>query len=188
MAMDPKRITDAGVESSRRLTASNGESESQFILRLFDNYYERVFCFTRRSAPLDVAEDVTQEVFIRLLQHPRLRELSISCSYLIKIAHNLLRRRHTRWVKLQEILDGKRTEEPSRRGRVPDDDRKPSRLDIREAMSTLKPEEQDALDLIICRGMSYDQAANALNTSVTTINNHKYRGLQKLRRWTQERA
>ena len=166
----------------------DGESHSDFVLRLFDAFYQRVFCFARKSAHRDLADDVTQEVFMRLLQHPRLDELEISCSYLIKIAHNLLRRRHTRWSKLQEILNCRVAESPSLRGqREPAPVELPD-LDIDEAMKGLNPDERDALSLIICKGMSYEQAAKALNTTITTINNRKYRGLQKLKQWQQEKG
>ena len=186
--MESHRVPDVGADSTRYLTMRDDESREAFILRLFDSFYERVFCFTRRSAPPDVAEDVTQDVFMRLLQHPRLDELSLSCSYLIKIAHNILRRRHTRWIKLQEILSQKVAEEPELRGRQDPPLRQPAPRGFTEALGTLKPEERDALDLIVCRGMSYEQAARSLDTSVTTINNHKYRGLQKLKNWRSQSA
>ena len=69
------------------------ETREDFVMRLFEAYYTRVFAFTRKCAPQDVSEDVTQEVFVRLLQHPRLEQMDLSVSYLIKVAHNLLRRR-----------------------------------------------------------------------------------------------
>lgn len=186
--MDPHQVPDVDADSARHLRMRDDETREEFILRLFDSFYQRVFCFARRSAPRDVAEDVTQDAFMRLLQHPRLDELSLSCSYLIKIAHNILRRRHTRWVKLQEILTDMVAEDPRLRDRRKTPSRESVPLGLIEAMRTLKPEERDALDLIVCRGMSYEQAARSLDTSVTTINNHKYRGLQKLKNWRQESA
>ena len=47
---------------------------SAIVLDLFDRYYERVHAFARRSVDANVAEDVTQEAFTRLLQHPRVAE------------------------------------------------------------------------------------------------------------------
>ena len=186
--MDRKTSRDISVHSAKHMNMNEGEQESDFILRLFDAYYDRVFCFARKSAQREVAEDVTQEVFIRLLEHPRLTELHISCSYLIKIAHNLLRRRHARWVKLQEILNCRIAESPSLRGKAEATSEDLPDLDLKVAMGILKPEERDALNLIICRGLSYEQAAKSLNTTVTTINNRKYRGIQKLRKWQQDQA
>ena len=84
---------------------TTNETRADFVLRLFDQYYDRVYAFTRRCTTTDVGEDITQEVFVRLLQHPRLEELELSVSYLIKVAHNLLRRRYARSARLRELLD-----------------------------------------------------------------------------------
>ena len=156
---------------------------SEQVLELFDNYYERVFAFARKSAGPTVAEDVAQEVFVRLMQHPRLDELSISISYLLKIAHNLLRRRHTRGTRLREILDDEvRPREQDRMSGTHGRKAMDGRSDvITDAMGQLSSEEQDAIRMIVCEGRSYAHAANSLGVSVTTINNWKHRGLKKLR-------
>ena len=162
---------------------------AQIVLDLFDAYYTRVYAFARKSSDPAVAEDATQEAFVRLLQHPRLEELEISISYLLKIVHNILRRRHTRSVRLREILDQeiapkqRRTEDSMNRrldrsseialADVPTLDR---------AMSRLTDDERDALRMIVCEGRSYAHAARSLGVSVTTINNWKHRGLRKLRK------
>lgn len=168
------------------------ENRSQFVMRLFEAYYNRVFAFVRRSAPLDVTEDVAQEVFVRLLQHPRLEKLDLSVSYLIKIAHNLLRRRHARSSRLRELLDtAVKDDLVQRHGRT---DRRPPREEMPSmdashlgmAMRELTLDECEAIRLIIHDGKSYIHAAEALNVTVTTINNWKHRGLVKLRKYAQQ--
>ena len=165
------------------------ETRSEFIMRLFDAFYDRVYAFSRKSAPADVAEDVTQEVFIRILQHPRLEDLTLSVSYLIKVAHNLLRRRHSRSVRLRELLTTAVTDNLVERHGRPDRlnrDRNTERLEshqLQEAMGTLTSDEQDAIRMIVWEGKSYEHAAESLEVSVTTINNWKHRGLAKLRKF-----
>ena len=186
--MDQKNPSDVSLESGNQMQMMEGESEGDFLMRLFEAFYDRVYCFARKSARPEVAEDVTQEVFLRLLQHPRFKTLQLSASYLIKIAHNLLRRRHSRWVKLQEILDRKAAEQSHslrRETRALQEGNDPE-IKIRNAIQGLSPEERDAVELIVCRGLSYQQAAKSLNTSITTINNRKYRGLQKLKQFDLE--
>jgi RNA polymerase sigma-70 factor (ECF subfamily) len=165
---------------------------TQIVLDLFEAYYDRVYAFARKSAEPAVAEDATQEAFVRLLQHPRLEELEISISYLLKIVHNILRRRHTRSVRLREILDEQVT--PRERRRHEDDPfafEHPSTETLADvgslerAFSRLNDDERDALRLIVCEGRSYAHAARSLGVSVTTINNWKHRGLGKLRRHLQ---
>jgi RNA polymerase sigma factor (sigma-70 family) len=154
---------------------------TEIVLDLFDAYYERVYAFARKSAGPSIAEDISQEVFVRLLQHPRLEELTLSISYLLKIAHNLLRRRHSRGARLNEILD-----EHVR----PVEFRKYQDLQIQEtadinelesAYDQLSNDEQDAIRMIVCEGKSYAHAARSKDVTITTINNWKHRGLTKMR-------
>lgn len=175
-----------GANVEMHMTAN--ENRSAFVMRLFESYYDRVFAFVRKSAAADVAEDVTQEVFIRLLQHPRLEELTLSVSYLIKIAHNLLRRRHSRSMRLRELLESAIKDDLiSRKGHperfptiTPLTDIESEQL--KKAMTTLTSDEQDAIRLIVWEGKSYEHAAKSLDVTVTTINNWKHRGLAKLRK------
>ncbi len=156
------------------------------VLGLFDSYYDRVFAFLRKSTTPDVAEDLAQEVFLRLLQHPELERLEISISYLLKIAHNLLRRRYARASRLRELLEervhreGLTGVEPGQRPSLTPEPLSNSVLET--ALGLLGRDEQDAIRLIVCEGKSYQHAAEALGVSVTTINNWKHRGIIKLRK------
>lgn len=162
---------------------------ARLVLDLFDQYYERVYAFLRKSTTPDVAEDLSQEVFVRLLKHPELERLTISISYLLKIAHNLLRRRYARASRLHELLEERFAmdggDEVARsRSRTRDADGGADvGTDILEtALGLLAKDEQDAIRLIVCEGKSYQHAAEALGVSVTTINNWKHRGIVKLRK------
>ena len=164
------------------------ETRENFVMRLFEAYYTRVFAFTRKCAPQDVSEDVTQEVFVRLLQHPRLEQMDLSVSYLIKVAHNLLRRRHARSTRLRELLETAVTDDiVQRHGRqgarsmTPVEDQTRN-FQLNDAMDQLSMDERDAIRMIIQDGKSYTHAAEALGVTVTTINNWKHRGVKKLRR------
>lgn len=166
----------------------HNSNRSELVLELFDAYYNRVYAFARKSAGPAVAEDVAQEVFMRVLQHPRLETLSISISYLLKIAHNLLRRRYSRSVRLMEILDDH--VRPVVERKYAGDTRATSaeRAVLDSAIRRLSSDEQEAIRLIVCEGHSYAQAAMSLDVSVTTINNWKHRGLTKLRQHLEEES
>ena len=170
-----------------RETNIRQRDRAEIVLDLFEMYHDRVYAFARKSAEPAVAEDATQEAFVRLLQHPRLEELEISISYLLKIVHNILRRRFTRSVRLREIVDEKI--KPRLRQSEEDSSPKPLRAadelaslgQVEEAFGRLNSDERDALRMIVCEGKSYAHAARSLGVSVTTINNWKHRGLSKLR-------
>lgn len=183
-------------------TGVAADSRPQIVLELFERYYDRVYCFARRSLDPSAAEDIAQEVFTRLMECEGLEEKVINSSYLVKIADNLIKRRYRRRQKLERIL----REELGGGGR-PGRDAAPERdedavipgreagtgsgpgsggVGERAAMSaaslaTLRPNEQDAVMMIVCRGLSYQQAADALGSTVTAVNNWKFRGLRKLR-------
>lgn len=161
------------------------------VLDLFDLYYDRVYAFLRKSTTPDVAEDLSQEVFVRLLQHPELERLTISISYLLKIAHNLLRRRYARAARLRELLEERAMEAgdwdaDAGAPALPESVCSDSVLET--AMGLLSRDEQDAIRLIVCEGKSYQHAAEALGVSVSTINNWKHRGVAKLRKLVSEPA
>ena len=160
------------------------------VLDLFDLYYERVFAFLRKSTTPDAAEDLAQETFVRLLQHPDLESLTLSISYLLKIAHNLLRRRYARASRLRELLEERAHNEPELSGGVAKASKyaagdlgSHSAGEVLEtALGLLSRDEEDAIRLIVCEGKSYQHAAQSLGVSVSTINNWKHRGIIKLRR------
>ena len=100
--------TDLGKSHGKAIQMSHGDAadrRSEIVLDLFDRYYDRVYAFARRSVGASLAEDASQEAFVRLLQHPRLEELDIKISYLLRVVQNILRRRHTRTARLREILE-----------------------------------------------------------------------------------
>ena len=157
-------------------------SRAEIVLDLFEQYYHRIYCFCRRSLSPDGAEDIAQEVFTRLLQLERLPEMTISVSYLIKIADNLIKRRYNRLQRFQRFLEGN---DGFKRGAGLNSDDAVDSLhlndDLAKRLQALTPTERDAVELVICHGLSYQEAAQCMGVPVSTVNNWKYRGLQKLK-------
>ena len=168
----------------------------QAALDLFDRYHRRVFAFLRRLTTAERAEDLTQEVFFRVLQVQNLENRDISVSYLFRIGENLVRKAYHREQRVRRS-----NEELRLRGRVrssddpvveqgcgPVDESSGSDMALVgsdalvRAMELLTRNEQAAVRLIVCRGLSYEQAARSLGVSVSTVNNWKHRGVNKLRK------
>jgi RNA polymerase sigma-70 factor (ECF subfamily) len=129
-----------------------------------------------------MAEDIAQDVFTRLLQIERLPEMTLSISYLIKIADNLIKRRYNRNQRFQRFLEANdtRMDDPS------DDswaglDTEELGDDVNNRLEQLSEDERNAVELVICHGLSYQEAAHSMGVPVSTVNNWKYRGLQKLK-------
>ena len=153
-----------------------------FVLDLFDRYYDRTISFLRGWTSADVAEELAQETFLRLLQHPEIERREISVSYLLKVAHNLLRRRHARAMRLRALLEERPAPSRDSRPRADADVDAVDREVLEAALALIGQDERDAIRLIVCEGLSYQHAADALGVSVATVNNWKHRGLAKLRR------
>ncbi len=157
-------------------------NRADIVLDLFEQYYHRVYCFCRRSLGPDVAEDIAQDVFTRLLHLDRLVEMTISVSYLIKIADNLIKRRYNRMQRFQRFLEANDGRDYSSRSVEPSHQLGPLDLsdDLVQRLGTLSPSERDAVELVVCHGLSYQEAARCMGVPVSTVNNWKYRGLKKL--------
>ena len=157
-------------------------SRAEIVLDLFEQYYHRIYCFCRRSLSPDGSEDIAQDVFTRLLQLERLPEMTISVSYLIKIADNLIKRRYNRNQRFQRFLEGNDGFKQGVRltGHEPEDSLDMND-DLAKRLQSLTPAERDAVELVICHGLSYQEAAQCMGVPVSTVNNWKYRGLQKLK-------
>ncbi|MEL6330276.1 MAG: sigma-70 family RNA polymerase sigma factor [Planctomycetota bacterium] len=160
------------------------EQRGRIVLDLFEKYYDRVFCFARRTVDSSAAEDIAQEVFTRLLDHQGLETKTISVSYLIKVADNLIKRRY-RQARRAERFASERAKVAGREETGQPSSRESAGGERgRRYLESLSRHEEDAVRLIVCRGLSYEQAARALGVRVTAVNNWKFRGIQRLRHHT----
>lgn len=159
-------------------------TDSRSVLVLFEKYYERVYCFARRSLDQSTAEDIAQEVFVRLMNIRDLESRSINVSYLIKIADNLIKRRHRRLKRFEAILadDSSRSGESFRvSSELGEEADCETAVLCGHAMDSLTQDEQDAVRLVVCEGLSYESAARSLDVKISTLNNWKFRGIQRLK-------
>ena len=154
---------------------------ANLVLKLFEAYYKRVYCFSRKSLAPSAAEDIAQEVFTRLLQVRSLEEKTITSSYLIKIADNLIKRGYNKNQRKNRYIDSQREEAIRDVRRHKPTDARWSNHEITEALASLPTHERDAVRLVVCEGLSYEEASASLGVPVSTVNNWKYRGVNKLK-------
>lgn len=168
-------------QTLRSPVVSPQESRATIVLDLFEQYYHRVYCFSRRSLPADAAEDIAQEVFTRLLKLERLPQIQVNVSYLIKIADNLIKRRYNKNQRFNRFLESAEDLAPRTARRPEAPVIEIDRGELERHLAHLTPMEADAVRLVICEGLSYQEAAESMGVPVSTVNNWKYRGLQKLK-------
>lgn len=146
---------------------------------LADRYYARVLAFSRQLTDSTTAEDVTQEVFARLMSVESLEDRTISVSYLLKAAHNLVRGLHRKEVRAKRSYN----ELVQRSRRAINTDATSDAIGamvIERCLEKLPDHERDAIRLTVCSDLSLKDASNAMGVRVTTLTNWKYRGLRKL--------
>lgn len=157
-------------------------SDCAIVSSLMARYYDRVYAFARQLTDQATAEDVTQDVFVKLLTMPDIAEREIKVSYLIKIAHNKIRGQGRTASRFQRFLG---TESPRAASAVIESKGLSSRSapafdaeDIR--LAALNPNEEAAVRLTVLQGLSLREAAEALGATMSAVTNWKYRGLRKL--------
>jgi len=64
-------------------------SINKLIEKLFHLHKREILAFAAHSVPESLAEDITQETFLRLMQHPDLMSIQNPRAYLFKTASNL---------------------------------------------------------------------------------------------------
>ncbi len=165
-----------------------GAARARVVRALFDEHHGRVVAFLRRLTDGERAEDLAQEVFFRLFSVRNLENREITVSYLFRIGENLVRKAYHREVRHRRAGEDLR----NRSGAGVDHGSDPadrgsaemgfvSNATLQQAVATLTDNEQAAIRLIVCRGLSYEQAAQSLGVNVSTINNWKHRGVRKLK-------
>jgi RNA polymerase sigma-70 factor, ECF subfamily len=145
----------------------------------FEEKKDSVYRFVwRMTGSAFAAEDITQEVFLLLLNQPDRFDPSRGelGSFLIGVARNLARkwlRGESRW---SEIDDDQFSIEP-----VEIADREISEI-VAEAVASLPPLQREVLLLAHYEGFSLEEIARAVNVEVGAVKSRLFRARQNLKR------
>ena len=171
------------VESDEYLIYAIGARNEEALRELYARYSRSAFSLARRIMRSETdAEDVTQEVFVKIWQKaldyaPARGTVS---TWLMTIAHHAsidaLRRRSSRDTVQTE--DGELERAPDTRVDV---DNTLENVMVTEAMNGLTSEERLLIDLAYFEGLSHSQLATRTGLPLGTIKSRIRVGLQKLR-------
>ena len=154
------------------------EKEERFT-HIVDTYREPVYWFIRRRVVShDDADDVTQEVFIRIYKNiDSLKDPAAEKAWIFKIAANECNRFLTQKYQTTEL-----TEEISNRlmesEYVDYDDA--MQVKFQKALQTLSENQRNVFELRYYEEMPYEQIATALNSEVATLKATYYVAKQKI--------
>ncbi len=164
------------------------QGDQQAFAELFRRHQATVFRFARQmSGSRDVAEDITQDVFVTLLQQgdrfdPRRASLT---TYLYGISRNLalrrLGRRSRRGAVNLDDVDHGRTPALLVESDPPTDiDRTNDLVRLRRSIVALPLHHREVIVLCELHELSYEQAANVLGCPVGTIRSRLNRARRAL--------
>jgi RNA polymerase sigma-70 factor (ECF subfamily) len=166
-----------------------GQDDSEAFSELFERHARTVynFCF-RRTADWSLAEDLTSIVFLEAWRHRKERlERPSAVPLLLGIALNVLRNRARSVRRYRAALERvpRSVEAPDFAddvaGRI--DDERRMELVLRR-VKDLPPTESEVLELCVWAGLSYEDAAAALEVPIGTVRSRLARARSHLRELT----
>ncbi len=166
------------------------DAGAECVEHLAQRHYDIIVRYVSRWGSRDVAEDVAQEVFLRLMALPNIENRELSAGYLIAVARNILRRQARKSKRAAEAMaclraaqDGPGEAPPQTDDPGPVEDRS-----LQAALDSLSAKHADAVRLLVCQGLTYKAAAAAMNVGLNTVHTWELRGLERMRRRLASRA
>jgi RNA polymerase sigma factor (sigma-70 family) len=159
----------------------NGDLQQASLL--FERYHKRIFNFlARMTMDREAAEDLTQNVFLRLIKYRNsYKEGSKFHSWIYQVARNVfsdhyqsVKNKKADFVDVEKMVD-----------RMADNDES-ERMDEQEkllhrSMTLLSEEQRELLVLTRFQHMKYEEVAAIMNTTVANVKVKVHRAIGKLR-------
>lgn len=176
----PERSTEWEISVRARL----GAGEEAALGEVYDQYASFVFGLAQRViGDVRAAEDVSQEVFLHLWQHPDVfdPERGSLRTWLGTLTH----RRAVDFVRREEARRRRAQREASRRPvSIPDVEEMATALvtaeRVRAALDVLPPEQRECIDLAYFGGRTYREVAETLGIPEGTAKSRLRLGLRRV--------
>ncbi len=198
MRVNPLRNTGRAkgvTDEELYLLVGKGERKSFDIL--FERFQSQIYNFVKKQVrDQETAEDITQEVFLRLFKAAKNFDPSKKfSSYLYKIAVNEIRRHYQRIAGEQAYsLNEPLTDYDDTRERgeiVADENASPEeglyrRLNsayLQSLIDKLPPEQRMVVLLKVYQGLTFEEIARIMDKPLSTVLSRMRYAVQKLRKW-----
>jgi RNA polymerase sigma-70 factor (ECF subfamily) len=184
------RIVDYKAAPDERLVEALEDRDERALEMLYDRHGDYVYTVCLRMVgDVQLAEDLSQEVFLRLWRRPDLFDVSRGrfLTWLLSVARNRAiderrsRGRRFRFetppsVNAEEMLELAPTDEVRDTAVVSEE-----RVIVQRALATLPPEQRLAIQLAYFGGYTQQEIAQGLHQPLGTVKTRIRLGLQKLR-------
>lgn len=189
-APESQRISDYATATDERLVEALESRDERAIETLYDRYGDYVYSVCiRMVGDMQLAEDLSQEVFLRLWRRPDLYDVSRGrfVTWLLSVARNrAIDERRSRGRRFrhesppsdttEEVLETAPGEEVRDIAIVSEE-----RVVVQRALATLPPEQRLAIQLAYFGGYTQQEIAQGLRQPLGTVKTRIRLGLQKLR-------
>jgi RNA polymerase sigma-70 factor (ECF subfamily) len=187
---DPNRPLEYATATDDRLVAELGKRDPMALETLYGRYGDFVYSVSFRVVgDVQLAEDIAQEVFLRLWRRPDLFNSGRGrfLTWLLSIARNRAiderRSRGRRFrhetppgISAEDLLATTPAEDPGDSVLYSDD-----RLIVQRALAMLPPDQRLAIQLAYFGGYTQQEIAKGLSQPLGTVKTRIRLGLQKLR-------
>ncbi len=161
------------------LVEKGREQDAESLVAICEYFYPQVLKYMRYRVDLASAEDLTSEVFLRVLRHIGGQKGSFQ-AWLYKISANVVVD-HCRTRKMRkEIPMSEEIIESVEAGKDPSG-AMGSQIDISHAISKLTDEQRELITLKFIQGLSNSDIAEITSRSQEAIRGLQYRALSSLR-------
>jgi RNA polymerase sigma factor (sigma-70 family) len=179
-----------------RVLVERAKNNNEAFSELYDQYYSQIFGYVlKRTASIEVAQDVTSEVFFKALKNLRQfrwRGVPFS-SWLYRIATNEIANYFTKsktWqFSLEEVSNSISSSDPSTETELLQAEAELRRheefLTLHENISKLQLKYQEVIVLRFFEDKQLKEIGEILGKREGTIKSLLHRGLEKLRRLTE---
>lgn len=171
------------VEDESRLLQQAKEFDTDALGRIYDFYHPKIYRYVySRVGDRQIAEDLTGEVFMRMLEALRNKrgwQTSVA-AWLYGIAHHLVVDYHRARHKESRLFDEAALAEEEVRGAAVEE--RLVREQLRLAIGDLTPDQQKVLVLKFVEGMSNQEVARILGKTEGAVKSIQYHALSSLAR------
>jgi RNA polymerase sigma-70 factor (ECF subfamily) len=184
------RITDYAAAEDDRLVIALESRDQRALETLYDRYGDYVYSVCLRMVgDVQLAEDLTQEVFLRLWRRPDLYDITRGrfVTWLLSVARNRgidERRSRGRRFKHEQPPSEAAAEALAGVGEPEGEDAavlSEERILVQKALAKLPPEQQLAIRLAYFGGYTQQEIAQGLSQPLGTVKTRIRLGMQKLR-------
>lgn len=185
MSVPPSRLMDAGSTDLSDLLQRAKRYEPQALSALHEMFYPLVFRYVAyRIDDLQACEDISSEVFLRLLKSLKREELDIRSlrAWLLGTAHHLVQD-YYRWNYRHPVSPLEHHQHlPNGHNPAEEAENRLSHQQVRVALQRLTADQQHVLTLRFSLELSLQETAQTMNKSVEAVKVLQFRALAALRR------